>query len=415
MSIEYLPVGVACNLKCSYCYQEPQREAGNINSPIEWDAARKTLEKHNYNFTVFGGEPLLTPIAHLEEVFKFGYERFGKNGIQTNGTLITPAHIDLFKKYGVQVGISFDGWEELNEARILGSVEATLAATRKTAGNIDALIAAGIIPSLIVTLHSKNARRERLQSLLDWFAVLEEKGIQHINLHNLEIEKGMADVTLTEDETIKAFLDIYEWSKTRKMNFEPFTDIVKLLTVPNPQVSCVWNHCDPATTAAVQGVNPDGTESNCGRVNKDGINWVKGDKPGFERYLLLHSTPQKHGGCQDCKFFLFCKGQCPGTAIDGDWRNRTVDCALWYTLFATIERDIIISKRVPITRDAAYMESLQRKLFSQWRASRRSGNSHGDSPHGDSEHVDNHTNLAHLDVHGDSELKSQGGIPVICL
>ncbi len=33
-----------------------------------------------------------------------------------------------------------------------------------------------------------------------------------------------------------------------------------------------------------------------------------------------------------------CKGQCPGTAIDRDWRNRSEHCAVWKALFADLSR-----------------------------------------------------------------------------
>jgi MoaA/NifB/PqqE/SkfB family radical SAM enzyme len=36
MTVEYLPVGIACNLKCEYCYQDSMRDAGNINTPRNW-------------------------------------------------------------------------------------------------------------------------------------------------------------------------------------------------------------------------------------------------------------------------------------------------------------------------------------------------------------------------------------------
>ena len=38
--------------------------------------------------------------------------------------------------------------------------------------------------------------------------------------------------------------------------------------------------------------------------------------------------------------FLMCKGQCPGTAIDGDWRNRTEHCLIWKALFEHFENEI---------------------------------------------------------------------------
>ena len=60
--------------------------------------------------------------------------------------------------------------------------------------------------------------------------------------------------------------------------------------------------------------------SNCGRTNKDGVDYLKSDHQGYERYIALYNTPHEHGGCKGCRFFLMCKGQCPGTAIDGDWQ-----------------------------------------------------------------------------------------------
>ena len=79
----------------------------------------------------------------------------------------------------------------------------------------------------------------------------------------------------------------------------------------------------------MQGIEGTDQRSNCGRTNKDGIDFVKSDREGFERYLALYYTPQEYGGCKDCRFFLMCKGQCPGTAIDRDWRNRTEHCEVW--------------------------------------------------------------------------------------
>jgi uncharacterized protein len=406
MTIEYTPVGIACNLSCTYCYQDPMRDAGNINSPRNWDRSRKVLENLGRSFIVFGGEPLLTPIEHLEEVWKFGLEKFGENGIQTNGSLITDRHIDLFSKYNVGVGISIDGSGDLNSPRVCS--RDTLEATNRTLDSIKKLCARKRPPSLIVTIHKANASRNKLDQFLAWLDELESWGIRYLNLHNLEIEKGMGDVALNEEDTIWAFLTIYEWSKTSKMRVEPFVDIRALLLEDNPQVSCVWNHCDPATTAAVQGVEPDGTMVNCGRTNKDGVNWVKGDETGYERYLLLRQTPQEVGGCKDCTFFIFCKGQCPGTAIDGDWRNRTRDCKLWYTLFQTIEFDIIGEGKIPISRNIPIKSSLENQLVQTWMG-------HSDSPHGDIPHGDHHGDAPHGDAHLDSNLNLENAIPGVLL
>ena len=143
MSIEVRPLGVKCNIQCQYCYQNPQRDAGNIPNTFDLPKMKAALERAGSSFTIFGGEPLLVPEHVLEDLWAFGLERFGTNGIQTNGTLIDDRHIALFRKYSVSVGISVDGPDDLNDVRWAGSVELTRAATAKTHAAIERLVEAG--------------------------------------------------------------------------------------------------------------------------------------------------------------------------------------------------------------------------------------------------------------------------------
>ena len=197
MSVEYLPVGIACNIKCQYCYQDPMREAGNINVPRNWSRAQEQLERLGQSFAIFGGEPLLAPIEHLEEVWAWGLERFGHNGIQTNGSLITDKHIELFSKYKVGVGISIDGPDEMNSVRC--SADLTL----KTEIAIRKLCNLGIIPSIICTIHRGN---NDLSMLCNWFSNLSSYGIKHLNLHEMEIDCGRTGLALDESETNRNLL-----------------------------------------------------------------------------------------------------------------------------------------------------------------------------------------------------------------
>ena len=50
--------------------------------------AQAAIEREDRHFTLFGGEPLLMPKADLEALWAWGYQRFGTNSVQTNGTLI---------------------------------------------------------------------------------------------------------------------------------------------------------------------------------------------------------------------------------------------------------------------------------------------------------------------------------------
>lgn len=367
------------------------REAGNINTPRNWPRVRAQLERAGRDFSVFGGEPLLAPLEHLEEVFAFGYERYGQNGIQTNGSLIIDAHIDLFERYKVHVGISIDGPPELNRVRCEPAL------TERTLTAITKLCDRGLYPSIITTIHRGNAD---LTALLPWLDSLHVQGVRYLNLHELEVECGKESLALSEANNIRIYLEIYEWSKTTAMHVLPFADIKALLTTRHPQTTCVWNHCDPLTTPAVHGINASGDLSNCGRTNKDGVNWVKGDRPGHERYFALFHTPQEHGGCQGCRYFAFCKGHCPGTAIDGDWRNRTANCRLWYSLFDRIERDC--------DQGSLLSEEMKCQLVASV--------IHADMPHVDA-HDDSwgHLDVPHGDHHEDHTDRGREQIPVTFL
>src|SRR5689334_11407886 len=114
MTIELRPLGVTCNLSCRYCYQDSMRQTQPVRRAYDLEAMKRAVMADNHNFSLFGGEPLLLPKADLEELWKWGYERYGVNSVQTNATLIDDDHIEMFRKYRVRVGISIDGPSDLN-------------------------------------------------------------------------------------------------------------------------------------------------------------------------------------------------------------------------------------------------------------------------------------------------------------
>jgi uncharacterized protein len=343
MPIELRPLGVGCNIRCHYCYQNPERDVGGLSRKYSIPAMQAAVEREKTSFTLFGGEALLVPEDDLERLWSWGWEKFRTNGIQTNGVLINENHIRMFKKYRVHVGISIDGPGELNDVRWAGSLEATRKATAKTEAAIRRLCEEGCVPSLIVTLHRANATAERRPILMNWLLELEALGVRSVRLHILEVDNPLvrSRYVLSTQENIETFLHFAEFeSRLKRMHFDVFKDIRNLLVGRDEKATCIWTGCDPYTTAAVRGVEGNGQRSNCGRTNKEGVDFVKSDMVGFERYIALYRTPQEEGGCSGCRYFVMCKGQCPGTAIDGDWRNRTEHCLVWKALFEHFEKKI---------------------------------------------------------------------------
>ena len=368
MPTELRPLGVTCNIQCHYCYQNAQREAGNMGGNYDISKMLQTVDQVGMEFTLFGGEPLLLPLEDLERIWAWGKECFGKNSVQTNGTLITKEHIDLFKKYNVTVGISIDGDGELNDVRWCGNLEKTRTATSKTMSNIELLCESGIYPGIIVTLHRFNASKSRLPRLLLWLECLDELELKSCRVHLLEVETPMQRqlLALTADENIQSLLELYRLERElHHLKFDIFQEMRALLLGLDNKTTCIWNACDPMTTRAVQGVEGDGTMSNCGRVNKDGVDFSKASEQGYERYIGLYYASQEKNGCNGCRFFLMCKGQCPGTAIDNDWRNRSEQCSIWMRLFEEIESDLITQGYNPLSQHAV-RAILERYLVQEW-------------------------------------------------
>jgi uncharacterized protein len=368
MGVEVMPFGIKCNIQCQYCYQNPMRDAGNLPKSYDVQQLKDSIEAVGRPFSLFGGEPLLMSRSDLEDLWAWGLERFGRNNIQTNGTLIDSDHIRLFKKYRVSVGISLDGPGELNDARWAGSLNSTRRATAKVEAVIEQLCAEGVAPSLIVTLTRCNAAPDKVAGLYTWMHHLDAIGVRRVRLHILESENALirSRYGLAAAENIAALVGFLRLEpQLSRLRFDLFQNMRDMLLGRDDKASCVWRGCDPYTTAAVTGIGGMGQRRNCGRTNKDGVDYVKADIAGFERYLALYSTPQAAGGCQDCRFFLFCKGQCPGTSLAGDWRNRSEHCEVWKALYETLEGELQDAGQQPLSRSPRRTK-IEQTFLSAW-------------------------------------------------
>jgi len=369
MSIELRLRGVMCNIACKYCYQNAEREANNYSKKYDLDKVINILEERKEEFTLFGGEPLMLPLGDLERVFQWGFQNYGRNTIQTNGILIKDKHIELFKKYNVHVGLSIDGPGELNDVRW----QRSLKQTRKNTAAVEALIPKlcdeGLTPSLIITLHRGNATKDKLPIMKDWMVALDKLPIVATRLHLLEVDEKVVrdDFALTTEENTEALLAFIDLEpKLKHMRFDITSDIRNLLLGRDDSASCVWRACDPFHTEAVRGLEGDGKESKCGRVNKEGIDYLRPERKGYERYIQLYNTEDEDGGCKSCRFFLMCKGQCPGTGIDGDWRKKSEHCGTWKHLFSFVEEQLVREGKTPLSLHPV-RKRLERQMIAQWK------------------------------------------------
>lgn len=435
MSVEVNVVGTRCGaaaggLSCLYCYE---RLVPRKAPELDVEAVKATLRRvvgssHGRGFSLFGGEPLLAPLEDLEALWRFGWETYRHNGVQTSGRPITEAHFALFKKYRVNVSFSIDGPGELNDHRWAGSVEKTREATAASCAWLLRCLREKVGTGLIVTLHRANASPERLPRLLAWLTELDAAGLQHAGLHLMEHDGNVRRLGLSPRENADAMLAIYrhQTRALRTLKLGPFRDVLALLRGQDAWkwndgsqggVGCTWGPCDPYTTTAVEGVDPDGKRTLCPRVHKDGVEWGPAAPGPLARPLVLRDTPQEQGGCKGCRHLITCKGHCPGTATGGDWRKRSRDCETWRAILEAFEQHLLDVGETPVTlrpdRDA-----IEARMAEFWAAGRavklvevlagaRAPVSTGDhDDHQDHDDYQDHDDLALAQLAGGEEVRA---------
>lgn len=337
------------------CYQEPIRDAQNINTLYDIDKMIAELDKVGQEFNLFGGEALLVPLEDLERFWKYGFEKHGRNGLQTNGTLITDEHIKLFKKYNVSVGVSVDGANELNDLRKVGNIEKTREHTQKTMDNILKMVKNGIGVGVIITVHNYNATEDKLPRLKNFIRWLGDIGVKGGNLHLLEVDNEMVakQLCLPPERELEVFLDLakfFEEESNKDLRWQPFCDMPDMLKGEEDGTTCYWHRCDPLNTQSVYGIEGDGQLSNCGRTNKEGIDWYKADDFGYERYISLYYSPDEIGGCKGCRFWSICGGSCVGESQLGDMRNKTTHCSTMKGLLTYYEDKLEEEGIIPLSK-----------------------------------------------------------------
>lgn len=136
INIFYLTFNNECNLSCKYCYVEGSYDKNKKSISMNKKTFKETLEfienfilelkkkeqlSKKISFIYYGSEPLLNPdyvkksIEKIDALCnKLGIER--EINIITNATKITPELVQFFKKYEVELAISLDGNECVNDS-----------------------------------------------------------------------------------------------------------------------------------------------------------------------------------------------------------------------------------------------------------------------------------------------------------
>ena len=97
------PFGVKCNIRCESCYQNPQREAGNVLRSYHMEKMKAASRKRGRIHAV-GRRGAAGSRKKFGGTLVVGFQNYRSNGIQTNGVLINENHVRMFEQYKVQLG-----------------------------------------------------------------------------------------------------------------------------------------------------------------------------------------------------------------------------------------------------------------------------------------------------------------------
>jgi uncharacterized protein len=337
-----------CDLNCDYCYehQEGLLESDKSNVETDIELMKESIEKHHERFgnrdgiTIHGGEPLLLPIDELEELIRFSNEILDKNdlgkkvGIQTNGNLITDEHVELFKKHDVGVGISLDGFGDLNDLRGYPDVERTKEYTNRLEDTLKKLVDAGVRPGFISVLHQGNVGTdEKLDKFLNFLRRLEEEfDITGGRLNLAFIDGDTPEIELSRERAAIVYERLAEYVlSSPRRRYNPFREFADNL-MGYGLGCCTQTKCEPFKTPAGRVVLPDGDLSTCVKQVDEGGNPIPFDDNSFtgRHELLLQKD------CQGCRFFKVCYGGCPGRARDNDYMRKDHYCKATFKTYAYI-------------------------------------------------------------------------------
>jgi uncharacterized protein len=386
-SVKILP----CAGGCRSCYEAELRrctdrplDVAAVVAAIRTESAKTKDDKHRRPPCVHGGEPLIIAPPKLEAILSAVFDEYGRTSLQTGGVGLCYEHLAIFARYKTAVGLSLDGdTGEMNRGRWNAEGITPETAERMTEATLVALRQlrdAGLPVGVITLLRKYNAGVNRVGDLLRFLLRLrDEFGVCDVRCNEVIcFDPAQAAVEeLSAGELGAAFAALAEVCfSDRYLSWQPFREIVDLLW-GHRSANCSLMECDPWRTEGEVCILGDGSIGSCLKTGagRDGIQALAAESRSSLRSELLRGLPMEEDGCGRCRWWLVCRGGCPGAGEGGDYRARTRFCSAYRRLFEFIEdrlRGLLPNIVLATTADAECAAVTAASLESStWRSSLR--------------------------------------------
>lgn len=321
----YMYTSGACNLNCSHCWIDPEfhsKESGkglhmSIDLVREAIVQGKPLGLSSVKLT--GGEPLMNP--GIREIIGLMEENGVSITIETNGTLVTREFAGLLAATrGFScISVSMDGADAQTHDR-LRRVEGAFG---RAVDGVRNLVAAGIRPQLICTLHRNNVSQVR-----DVVKLGEALGCGSVKFNHVQctgrgkdFDRGLS-LTVPEIIELDRFIEneIVPASGIRVLPDIPFAFQKPARFLRSSPGRCDIHHIIGLLAngdLALCGIGTSVEELKYGNLYNDGLAHIWKNSPKLAELRRL--IPEElEGVCSKCIHKAFCKGMC----VAGNYSTR---------------------------------------------------------------------------------------------
>jgi len=353
-----------CNLGCKYCYVFKSRTTRyeGLQKIISFETYEALLDRivehcEQYDIKSFaivfhGGEPLLFGIENFKKLVALNEKKIKDTGInigfcvQTNGTLMNAEFADFFSKNNIQVGFSFDGYEEIhNKNRVFkNSEKGSYEAVRK---GIEVYKAAQQ-PIDILSVINENSNPSR------FYEELKGIGVNSCSLLLKDADYTNWDNAKTQPiaNWLIALFDIWcNDTSDNKPEIAPFTILINLLLGFEEKSNDSFGRRENTSITVLSDgqIRVTGTEDEFENVQFHSFNVKRNsfseifEEKVFRMYYDLHSDDVLCKICQKCKIVDICGG---GTlshrySKENYFNNPTVYCDVMKILTTYIQHSLI--------------------------------------------------------------------------
>lgn len=351
-----------CNLNCHFCYDRFNKQVDKSYMPVEkaieilWKAVPELMDRGPVEVIWHGGEPLLVGFDYFKQIFEEFNNLNIKWTLQTNGSLFNQEWIDLFRKYNVEIGCSWDGKFDHTEGEHCWEYVAPL---------IHAAVAKGVLytvtPDNMDSIIPAYDFMHRHHGSIGFAYVFGEKYTQK------DYESMAYHVAQLFD-----FLCQYDNAEVTR----PFDEYIAWLT-NSPVTLCEYGPCGNDWV----GIQPDGTVTRCGRYwTKDFILGNALD-PHFHFNQLetnpialkIQDAKQKQlEHCHACKYVWYCNDGCPSMCFDknNEFNFNQAHCVYQKTLFDLLTQILKSHLQAQTLKNQTIIDAVHRSTrmeFHEWK------------------------------------------------